>query len=117
MGRVDDSDGYVGSIRDHLVTLHHDACVKAPQDAEALTCQLLDWELQSEWEIFFDAASTYADVLGPEGLAAYRRLAETLWDQVPARDRAPSTTIRAFAFGSPTSWSRLPAFRATSTRW
>src|SRR5207302_1949905 len=64
MGRVDDSDGYMASIRDHLVTLHHDACVEALQDAEALARRLFDWELYSEWEIFFGAASTYEDVLG-----------------------------------------------------
>ena len=61
MGLMDDSDGYMGSIRDHLVTLHHDACVKAPQDAEALARRLFDWELHSDWETFFGAASTYAD--------------------------------------------------------
>ena len=117
MGRVDDSDGYMASIRDHLVTLHHDACVEALQDAEALARRLFDWELYSEWEIFFGAASTYEDVLGPGGWRPSDDSPRTCGTRCRLGSRAPNTSIRGFAFASPTSWSRLPAFRATSTSW
>ena len=38
--------------------------------------------LNSEWEIFWGAASTYKDVLGSEGLSVYRALAENEWSKV-----------------------------------
>lgn len=40
-------------------------------------------EVHSEWETFYQAAETYADVLGDEGLAAFRGLAEEVWATVP----------------------------------
>jgi tetratricopeptide (TPR) repeat protein len=84
MGRVDDSDGYMGSIHDRLCGLHHSACVNACPDHEVLAARLFEWDLHSEREIFLGAAATYADVLGEEGLATYRRLAEEHWASVPA---------------------------------
>jgi hypothetical protein len=36
LGRVDDSDGYMGSVRDRLCELHHEACVVARPDPEEL---------------------------------------------------------------------------------
>ena len=39
----------------------------------------------SEWDEFSGAAERYADVLGKDGLAEYRRLAEAQWSEVPAR--------------------------------
>ncbi|MBM3148165.1 MAG: SWIM zinc finger family protein, partial [Actinobacteria bacterium] len=79
MGSVDDSDGYISTIRDRLCDLHHEACLQARPDSVLLAERLFEWELHSEWETFYDAAQTYADVLGDEGLAAYRRLAEEVW--------------------------------------
>jgi tetratricopeptide (TPR) repeat protein len=84
MGRVDDSDGYMGSIRDRLVDLHHTACVVARPDPGALAARLFEWEMHSDWEIFLGAGASYADVLGEKGLATYRRLAEERWASVPA---------------------------------
>lgn len=97
LGRVDDSDGYMGGIRDRLCELHHEACAKARPDPEALAKRLFEWELHSEWETFYRAAETYADVLGDEGLAVFRSLADEVWAKIPAitsrdeRDRSHST--------------------------
>jgi len=84
LGRVDDSDGYMGGIKEQVCELHHRACVAGRPDPEALAKRLFEWELHSEWETFYGAAETYADVLGDEGLGVYRHLAEEVWAKVPA---------------------------------
>ncbi|MGH8935320.1 MAG: SWIM zinc finger family protein [Acidimicrobiia bacterium] len=85
LGRVDDSDGYLGSICDRLVKLHHAACLEARPDTPALAERLFGWGLNSEWETFLTAGADYADVLGEEGLEAYRHTAEAVWSEVPSR--------------------------------
>ena len=84
LGRVDDSDGYMGGILNRLQELHYTACKKAKPDPEALARRLFEWELRSDWETFYGAAETYADVLGQKGLAVYQKLAEAEWANVPA---------------------------------
>lgn len=97
LGRVDDSDGYMGGIKDRVCELHHEACATARPDPEPLAQRLFEWELYSEWETFYGAVETYADVLGDEGLVVYRRLAEEVWAKVPPitsrdeRDRTHSS--------------------------
>jgi uncharacterized Zn finger protein len=44
-------------------------------------------ELKGESDSFYGALDAHAEVLGPQGLAAYRKLAEAEWDRVPARER------------------------------
>ena len=83
LGRVDDSDGELGGIRDDLVELHHDACLLASPEPEPLAERLFDWAIHSEWEIFLDSAERYADVLGDVGLARYRTVATRVWEQLP----------------------------------
>lgn len=84
MGSVDDSDGYMGGILERLQDLHHKACRKAKPDSEALARRLFEWELVADYDTFYGAAETYADVLGEKGLAVYRKLAEAEWAKVPA---------------------------------
>lgn len=90
MGSVDDSDGEMGGILERLQALHHRACKKAKPDPEALARRLFAWELRTDWDTFYGAAQTYADVFGKKGLATYRALAEAEWAQVkplrPGRD-------------------------------
>jgi uncharacterized Zn finger protein len=83
MNGVDDSDGFMGGILDSLQELHLAACRKAKPEPKALAKFLFGWEIASDWEIFLGAAGAYADVLGKEGLAEYRKLAETKWAKVP----------------------------------
>lgn len=80
---VDDSNGNVGGILERLQQVHHSACRKAKPDPINLARRLFEWELRSEWSVFYGAAKTYADVLGKKGLAAYRELAEAEWARVP----------------------------------
>lgn len=91
--RMDDSDGYMSPIFNDLQTLHHAACVEAKPDPVKLARRIFEWEVTGEWDVFLGAAQTYADVFGDVGLAEYRRLAETAWEQVsflgPGDDRRP----------------------------
>jgi uncharacterized Zn finger protein len=79
---IDDSDGEIRPILDRLQDIHLRACRRARPVPKVLAQKLLAWELHSEWEVFYNAASTYADVLGPEGMSAYRGFAETEWAKV-----------------------------------
>jgi uncharacterized Zn finger protein len=79
---IDDSDGEIRPIVDRLQDIHLRACKGARPDPNALAQKLLAWELHSEWDVFYNAVSTYADVLGPEGMSAYRGLAENEWTKV-----------------------------------
>ena len=84
MGSVDDSDGHMSGIRQRLQEIHRAACKKAKPDPGTLAKRLFEWELRTEWDTFFDAAEKYAGVLGKQGLAVYRKLAEAEWASVPA---------------------------------
>ncbi len=84
MGSVDDSDGYMGDVLARLQDLHHKACKKAKPEPEALARRLFEWELRTDYDTFYGATETYADVLGRKGLAVYRMLAEKEWARVPA---------------------------------
>lgn len=80
----DDSDGSLGGILEQLEDLHLRACLEAKPDPEALAVRLFRIEMESGFGVFHRAAETYAGVLGPAGLAAYRKLAEELWAGVRA---------------------------------
>jgi tetratricopeptide (TPR) repeat protein len=84
MGSVDDSDGDMGGLLERLQELHLTACRQVKPDPEILARRLFEWELRTDWDTFFGAAATYADVLGAKGLAVYRRLAQAKWARVPA---------------------------------
>lgn len=80
---VDDSSGEVGSILSRLQALHLKACRNAGIDPEELASRLFEWELRSDFDVFYEAAETYADILGKKGLAKYRELAEKEWANIP----------------------------------
>lgn len=85
LGYVDDSDGYLSVIAERLQELHRDACVAAKPEPLALARKLFERERHSgDLEVFYNAAATYAGILGTEGIAEYRRLAEVEWDALPS---------------------------------
>ncbi len=84
MGSLDDSGGHMGDILQRLQDLHLQACTMARPDPEELARRLFEWELGTDWDTFYGAAETYANVLGAKGLALYRQLAEAEWQLVPA---------------------------------
>ncbi|MEV4418817.1 hypothetical protein AB0L40_02440 [Patulibacter sp. NPDC049589] len=65
----------------------------------ALAERLMDWELDGDWDTFYAADQTYADVLGDSGLARYRAAAEERFARQPARgpedaqQRSPSGLV------------------------
>lgn len=100
LGYVDDSDGSMSNIAERLQTLHHAACLSAEPNPVGLAQTLFDRERHSgDLEFFYGAAATYAELLGPSGLAEYRRLAQAEWDALPplgpeGRDRSWSSRFR-----------------------
>jgi uncharacterized Zn finger protein len=82
IGDMDDSDGYMSEILPELHDLHHCACLQVSPDPRALARRLFEWEIKSDWEIFYGTAENYADVFGAAGLAEYRRLAESEWARI-----------------------------------
>jgi hypothetical protein len=66
MDRADDSSGYISDLVADFERLHHDACISAGPEPVALANRLFTWEVDGHWDVFVDAASRYADVLGPE---------------------------------------------------
>jgi hypothetical protein len=57
---------------------HRRMCGVARPNARALAHILFDWEVACERPLFADTARTYAAVLGKQGLAVYRALADTM---------------------------------------
>ena len=87
MSTIDDSSGWFAQVITDLERLHHDACLVARPDPVGLARRLFAFEVDGEWDIFIDSVERYADVLGEEGVAEMRRLAEERWTTMP--ERAP----------------------------
>ncbi len=82
---IDDSDGHFAGLRDRLQDIHFQACLEARPDPAALAERLLHFELHAGFDVFYNAVTQYADILGPKGMEAYRKLAEAVWAKVPAQ--------------------------------
>lgn len=83
---VDDSDGYCGALMRRAAEIHLAAATSEKPEPVELARDLYARELDDEYGHFFGAAQSYADVLGPAGLAEYRRLAlETFATLPPVR--------------------------------
>ena len=81
---VDGPDGWMDEVFERLWELHHAACVAARPDPGALARHLFEWGAESGHYALTGAAQIYADVLGAEGMAVYRKLAEAEWAKVSA---------------------------------
>jgi len=83
--QADDSDGYMSVLMERLQNLHLRACIKAKPDPLSLAGKLFQAEMNGGFGEWSNCAEKYAEVLGEDGLAAFRSLAETAWAKVPAR--------------------------------
>lgn len=81
--RVDDVEGRLTLLFDDLHALHLRACEEARPEPAALARRLVAMAAASDHWLMVHAATEYADVLGPRGLAAYREAAGALWDAYP----------------------------------
>ncbi|MCB1015934.1 MAG: hypothetical protein KDB10_12580 [Acidimicrobiales bacterium] len=86
MSRIDDSSGWLSQVLMDLEALHHAACEAVRPDPVALARKLFAMEVDTEWDVLIDSAKRYADLLGDEGLAEMRRLADERWSQLPPLD-------------------------------
>lgn len=83
---VEDRDGqrlYI--IAERLSDLHYRACAGGNPKPAELASRLLELELSSDLEGFYQAAVAYADILGVSGLAAYRRHLDRRLTRIEAR--------------------------------
>lgn len=75
---------YESTVAEDLVEklqeIHHSACLQAKPDPCELAEKLFDWEL-SDTGYMGSAVEDYADALGKEGIACYRKLAEKEWQR------------------------------------
>ncbi len=78
-GYFDDSDGYLSEIALEIASLHLNACRRGVADVVDLANRLAQLETTGPFDAFSQAASDYRDVLGAEGLAAYRGVVEPQW--------------------------------------
>ena len=76
---MDDSHGALSGVSEALSDLHLQACTAGSPDPIALGERLAKLELASELEGFRRCAAAYAEILGAEGLAAFRRAVEPQW--------------------------------------
>jgi uncharacterized Zn finger protein len=82
---IDDSDGHCSGLLEHAGDIHLAAARAGRPDPVELAADLFEREVNGAWGIFDGAVSSYADVLGSDGLAAYRRLATEAWAKLPRR--------------------------------
>jgi uncharacterized Zn finger protein len=82
---IDDSDGHLGELLEHARDIHLAAAGAVRPEPVALARDLFERETENDFQTFMGAAALYADVLGEQGLAEYRRLATAAWSKLPAR--------------------------------
>jgi len=82
---IDDSDGHLRVLLERAAEIHLAAVRAVRPEPIALARDLFERETENDFNTFVGAAEIYADVLGEEGLAEYRRLAATAWNQLPSR--------------------------------
>jgi len=83
---VDDSNGgEMTDMLERLGELHYQACMAARPDPVALAERLFKYEMADGFDAFHDSLRCYAKLLGKEGTARYRQLAEEEWRKVKPR--------------------------------
>jgi uncharacterized Zn finger protein len=83
LNSVDDSSGEVGGILEAFQKLHFEACELVHPDPKVLAEHLFQGEMDSGFGSFSHAVETYAAILGDAGIAYYRELAESMWEEFP----------------------------------
>ena len=84
IGSIDDSDGHCGALLNRARDIHIAAAHAAQPEPVRLARDLFAREMKDEYGVFVGAVGRYADVLGEQGLAEYRRLAREAWEKLAA---------------------------------
>jgi uncharacterized Zn finger protein len=79
---IDDSDGHLGALLARASEIHLEAARAAKPEPVAFARDLFKREVEDDFGIFSGAVTDYADVLGEQGLAEYRRLATAAWEKL-----------------------------------
>jgi len=80
---VDDSNGgEMSDILARLGELHYEACLAARPDPVALAERLFKFEMTADVDTFYESLRRYQKVLGKEGSARYKQLAEAEWRKI-----------------------------------
>lgn len=89
MVNIDDSEGHWGALLRRACNIHLAAAKAVRPEPLELARQLFRAELEGAYDTFRRSAALYADVLGDEGLAEFRRLAHEAWETLSARLGGP----------------------------
>lgn len=81
VNEIDHDDEEFPEVFDALGELHLEACSRARPEPVALAERLFELDMTSEY-VFYRSVRVYADVLGTEGMKAYRARARKAWDRV-----------------------------------
>jgi uncharacterized Zn finger protein len=84
LGYIDDSEGECTAVLFRARDLHLDAAGVVGPEPAAFARELFNRQTTGQYDTFTDAHVLYADVLGAEGLAEYRRLAAEAWAETAA---------------------------------
>ncbi len=80
---VDDSNGGEMTVMlERLGELHHKACLLAHPEPTELAERLFKYETASGFDVFYDSLRRYAKVLGKEGKARFKQMAEVEWCKI-----------------------------------
>jgi uncharacterized Zn finger protein len=83
---VDDSNGgEMTDMLERLGELHYQACLFAKPNQAELAERLFKYEMADGFDAFHDSLRRYAKVLGKEGVARYKQLADEEWHKVEPR--------------------------------
>ena len=80
---IDDSGGHCGGLINRAVAIHVEAARVAKPEPVRFARALFEREIEGDWDAFAGAVEAYADALGAQGLAEYRRLADEAWAKLP----------------------------------
>ena len=94
---VDDSAGEISSAFYDARDLHLRLCLANVPDPKVLAAELFEREMADDYGLWEDTHRLYADLLGPAGLAEFRRLAETALRGNPSNRLRLRGILDAFA--------------------